>query len=70
MNSHEFILENVEKVMISEGFQQKHAKQAADGALEYYKQTARFKRGAMEECLKHARKKCKALDKADPRQKR
>lgn len=67
MNTHEFIQTNIEKALIKDGFSAAAAFSASHDALDLYKQKSSFKKGPLDECLAHARKKAKELDGRKPR---
>lgn len=63
MNTHDFILKQVEQNIRQQGFGDKVAKSAAEDALDYYMRSAMFRKGAMADTLAHAKKRAKQLDK-------
>lgn len=67
MNTHEFIQKNIEKALIKDGFSAAAAFSASHAGLDLYKQKSSFKKGPLDECLAHARKKAKELDGKKPR---
>lgn len=67
MNTHEFIQTNIEKALIRDGFSPAAAFSASHAGLELYKMKSSFKKGPLDECLAHARKKAKELDGRKPR---
>lgn len=61
MNTHEFIVANVRKFLESQGVPAATAIRAAEDALEHYKRTAHFKRNAIDDCIKFAKKRVKDM---------
>lgn len=61
MNTHEFIVKNVQQQLEKAGYQAAIAMRAANDALDYYLRTARFKRSAIEDCVKFAKKRAKEM---------
>lgn len=70
MNTHEFIQTNIEKELIKDGFSAAAAFSASHSGLELYKQKSVFKKGPLDECLKHARAKAIEMDGKKPRKMR
>lgn len=70
MNTHEFIQKNIEKALIADGFSAAAAFSASHAGLDLYKQKSSFKKGPLDECLKHARSKALELDGKKPRKAR
>lgn len=67
MNPHEFIQKNIERELIKDGFSAGAAFSASLSALDLYKQKSSFKKGPIDECLKHARSKAIEIDGKKPR---
>lgn len=61
MNTHDFIVKQVRERLEKEGFKEGVAFIAAEDALEFYKRSASFKKNAIEECIKYAKKKAKEM---------
>lgn len=61
MNTHDFIVKNIREQLERSGVKAAVAAMAANEALDYYKRTAHFKRNALEDCLKHAKRRAKEL---------
>lgn len=61
MNTHDFIVKSIREQLERQGVRSDHAYHAANEALEYYKRTARFKRSALDDCLKYAKRRAKDL---------
>lgn len=64
MNSHEFLLTQIEAKLRSEGFSDYASKNGALHGLDYYKRSAHFKRSALEDSIKQARAKAKEIEPA------
>lgn len=63
MNTHDFLHRNVKEELLKMGFSDAVAGSAAGDALQYYKSTAQFKKGAVHDSLQHGIKRAKALAK-------
>lgn len=63
MNAHEFIVKNVRETLEKQGVPSGAAFIAACDALEFYKRSSSFKKNAIEECLKYAKKRAKEIAK-------
>lgn len=70
MSPHEFIRKQIDKQLQDDGFTSRVSMQVADETLDFYKRTARFKRGAVAECLTWARKRAKEISSLNGEKKR
>lgn len=61
MNTHDFLKKQIDQQLQAEGFTSRIAFQVAEEALDFYKRTAQFKRGAIGECLAWARRRAKEV---------
>lgn len=61
MNTHDFLKKQIDQQLQAEGFTSRVSFQVAEEALDFYKRTAQFKRGAIGECLSWTRKRAKEV---------
>lgn len=56
MNAKDFIVSNVQRELVAMGATSLDAKEAAQAALDHYRNTAKFSQPVYESCLNHAGK--------------
>lgn len=59
MTPHEFIKASIDKELAKLGYDPAVCSLAAEDAVEYYKRTAHFKKGALADCITHAKRRAK-----------
>lgn len=59
MTPHEFIKASIDKELAKMGYDPAVCLLAAEDALDYYKRTAHFKKGALADCITYAKRKAK-----------
>jgi len=66
MSPHEFIKASIDKELAKLGYDPAVCLLAADDAVDYYKRTAHFKKGALADCIAHAKRRAKEHAKLSP----
>lgn len=66
MNHHEFIRASIDKELAKLGYDPAVCLLASEDAVEYFKRTAHFKKGALVDCIAHAKRLAKEHAKLRP----